>query len=73
MVPDDLTAAFDLFPGARAQWDAFPPSARRAILGWIVQAKRPETRARRIEETARLAQVGKRANEWVPRDQRPAS
>ena len=31
--------------------------------GVIVQAKRPETRARRIEETARLAQQGKRANE----------
>ncbi len=72
VVPDDLTDAFELFPGSRTQWDAFPPSARRAILGWIVQAKRPETRARRIEETARLAQDGKRANEWIPRDKRAA-
>ncbi len=70
LVPDDLEAAFDLYPGSRARWDAFPPSARRAILEWIVQAKRPETRARRIDEAARLAQNGKRANEWVPRDKR---
>lgn len=73
VVPDRLSAAFDANPGSRAQWDGFPPSARRAILGWIVQAKRPETRARRIEETAQLAQDGKRANEWIPRDQRDAA
>jgi uncharacterized protein YdeI (YjbR/CyaY-like superfamily) len=73
IVPDDLGAAFGAYPGSRSRWDAFPPSARRAMLEWIVQAKRPETRARRIEETARLAQEGKRANEWVPRDQRAAS
>ena len=71
IVPIDLATAFDSLPRSRTNWDGFPPSARRAILEWIVQAKRPETRARRIEETARLAQEGKRANEWVPRDKRP--
>lgn len=64
VVPDDLAAAFDDHPGSREQWDAFPPSARRGILEWIVQAKRPETRARRVEETARLAALGERANQW---------
>lgn len=67
VVPDDLAAAFDRYPGSRAQFDAFPPSARRAILGWIVQAKRQPTRAARLEESARLAAEGKRANEWVPK------
>ncbi|WP_210506009.1 YdeI family protein [Naasia sp. SYSU D00057] len=66
IVPDDLAAAFDDHPGSREQWDAFPRSARRAILEWIVQAKRPDTRARRVEETARLAAEGKRANSWPP-------
>jgi uncharacterized protein YdeI (YjbR/CyaY-like superfamily) len=66
-VPDDLAAAFDEHPGSRQRWDGFPPSARRAILEWIVQAKRPPTRARRIEETARLAARGERANEWKPK------
>jgi uncharacterized protein YdeI (YjbR/CyaY-like superfamily) len=67
VVPDDLAAAFDRFPGAREQWDAFPKSARRAILGWIVHARRPETRARRIAESAECASRGERANEWRPK------
>jgi uncharacterized protein YdeI (YjbR/CyaY-like superfamily) len=67
VVPDDLEAAFADHPGARAHWDAFPPSARRAILEWIVQARRADTRARRVEETARLAARGERANQWRPR------
>ena len=67
VVPDDLAAAFDRYPGSRAQFDAFPPSARRAILEWIVQARRETTRAARLEESARLAAEGKRANEWVPK------
>jgi uncharacterized protein YdeI (YjbR/CyaY-like superfamily) len=65
-VPDDLAAEFDKYPAARANWDAFPRSPKRGILEWIVQAKRPETRAKRIEETARLAQDNIRANQWRP-------
>lgn len=63
-VPPDLEAAFGSYPGAREQWEAFPPSARRAILEWNCQAKRAETRANRVTETARLAAEGKRANSW---------
>ena len=63
VVPDDLTAAFERHPGSRTQWETFPPSSRQMALWWIRQAKRPETRARRIEETARLAAEGIRANE----------
>lgn len=62
VVPPDLDAAFARHPGAREQWDGFPRSARRAILGWIVMAKRPETRQRRIDETAQRAARGERAN-----------
>jgi uncharacterized protein YdeI (YjbR/CyaY-like superfamily) len=62
-VPHDLAAAFDAYPGSRERWDAFPPSARRGILEWIVQARRAPTRAKRVEETARLAATGKRANQ----------
>ena len=70
VVPDDLAAAFEEHPPSREHWDAFSRSARRALLGWIVQAKRPETRARRIDETARLAARNEKANEWVPKDRR---
>jgi uncharacterized protein YdeI (YjbR/CyaY-like superfamily) len=63
VVPDDLAAAFERHAGSRAQWEAFPPSSRQMTLWWIRQAKRPETRAKRVEETARLAAEGIRANE----------
>ncbi|WP_210481080.1 YdeI family protein [Naasia sp. SYSU D00948] len=66
VVPDDLTQAFERHPGAREHWDAFPRSARRAILEWVAQAKRPDTRERRVEETAHLAAEGRRANQWPP-------
>lgn len=62
-VPPDLEAAFAPYAHARAYYHAFPRSVRRAILEWIVQAKRPETRAKRIEETARLAEENIRANQ----------
>lgn len=68
VVPDDLADAFAEHPGSREAWDAFPPSARRGILEWIVQAKRPATRARRIAETAAKAARGERANQWTPKD-----
>lgn len=64
VIPDDLAAALDAAPPARAEWDAFPPSARRHILQWILNAKRDATRSGRVEETARLAQRGERANQW---------
>ncbi len=63
IVPDDLAAAFDDHPGSRRHWDAFPRSVRRGILEWIVTAKRPQTRANRVAETARLAAEGRRANQ----------
>lgn len=63
LVPDDLAAAFAAHAGSRERWDAFPRSARRALLEWIVQAKRPETRARRVAETAAGAARGERANQ----------
>ncbi|MEB0285384.1 YdeI/OmpD-associated family protein [Cryobacterium sp. 10S3] len=66
-VPADLGAALDGIGGARAQWDAFPPSARRGILEWIVQAKTPATRQKRIDETAVLAGRRERANQWKPK------
>lgn len=62
VVPADLSRAFDRFPGSRDLWDEFPRSARRGMLAWIVQAKRPETRANRIEETAAAAAKGQRAH-----------
>lgn len=64
-VPADLTQAFQTHPGSMDNFEAFPRSVKRGILEWLVQAKKPETRAARLEETARLAAENKRANQWV--------
>jgi uncharacterized protein YdeI (YjbR/CyaY-like superfamily) len=63
-IPEDLQKALAEFSSATNNFEAFPKSAKRGILEWIVQAKRPETRAKRIEETARLAEQNIRANQW---------
>ena len=66
-VPDDLQLAFERHAGSREHWDGFPPSARKQILAWIHSAKREETRATRVEETASLAATGERAHQWRPK------
>lgn len=63
-MPPDLETALASYSAARQNFEAFPRSVKRAILEWISQAKRPETRAKRVEETARLAQDNIRANQW---------
>lgn len=70
VVPPDLAEAFDRHPGSAQQWEAFPRSAKRGILEWIVQARTAGTRTRRTEETAVLARRGARANQWSPRSSR---
>jgi uncharacterized protein YdeI (YjbR/CyaY-like superfamily) len=70
IVPADLAAALEAHPPAAANFAAFPKSAKRALLEWTVQAKRPETRAARITEIATKAARNERANEWVPKDKR---
>jgi uncharacterized protein YdeI (YjbR/CyaY-like superfamily) len=54
-VPDDLAAALAGHPPAAANFAAFPPSARKMLLGWIAVARRPETRAARITKVADAA------------------
>ena len=63
VVPADLAEALEEHPPAAERFGAFPWSARRAILVWIADAKRPETRAARVLETARRAARNERANE----------
>lgn len=59
--PDDLVAALMANAAAKAAWSAFPPTARKQMLWWIVSAGRPETRRRRIETIVAKATVGERA------------
>jgi uncharacterized protein YdeI (YjbR/CyaY-like superfamily) len=63
-IPADLQEALAANPTAQGYFAAFPRSVKRAILEWIGNAKRAETRAKRIAETVRLAAENMRANQW---------
>ena len=63
-VPPDLAEALTANPPAQQYFEAFPRSVKRGILEWIANAKKAETRAKRINETVRLAAENKRANQW---------
>lgn len=65
VIPDDLLKALKKTGDAFSNWNKFPASTKRGILDWIQQAKLAETRARRIEETARLAKDNIRANQYI--------
>ena len=59
-MPDDFGAALSV--KARDSFDAMAPSHRREYLEWIVEAKRPETRAKRIAQAAEWLAEGKKRN-----------
>jgi uncharacterized protein YdeI (YjbR/CyaY-like superfamily) len=63
-IPSDLEQMLATYPPAQQNFTAFPRSVKRGILEWIASAKKPETRLKRVEETARLAAENKRANQW---------
>ena len=61
-MPDDFAAELARLHGARAMFDAMAPSYRREYLEWIVEAKRPETRAKRVGEAGTWIAAGKKRN-----------
>jgi len=52
---------------ASKNFDAFPRSVKKGILEWIQNAKRQETREKRINETFALAIKNIRANQYKPK------
>lgn len=62
IIPDDLQQLFDKNKKAFDHFKAFAPSSRRLILQWVLSAKRPETREKRIRETVALAAENKKAH-----------
>jgi len=61
-VPADLTEALKGNPKARTTFEKFPPGKRRDYLEWILDAKQPETRQRRIETAVEWLAEGKSRN-----------
>jgi len=59
-VPEDLRAALDARPGAAEFFESLDAQNRYAILHRIQTARRPETRARRIEKFATMCAGGEK-------------
>jgi uncharacterized protein YdeI (YjbR/CyaY-like superfamily) len=57
-VPDDVAAALRGSAAAQAAWQTMPPSHHGEFLDWIAQAKRPETRVRRIAQMVARLEAG---------------
>jgi len=58
VVPEDLVAALEAQPEARARYEALAATHRHEYIRWITEAKRPETRARRVAETVERVMAG---------------
>jgi hypothetical protein len=59
-VPADLRKALAAAPKARALWADITTNARTDWIHWIVSAKQPETRARRVANACSMLAGGKR-------------
>lgn len=63
-IPTELEQEFKKYKSAKANFDAFPNSVKKSILEWIGNAKKSETKIKRVSETAKLAESNVRANQW---------
>ncbi|MDP5120515.1 MAG: YdeI/OmpD-associated family protein [Spirosomaceae bacterium] len=66
IIPADLNEAFDKLTASSENFEAFPRSVKRGILEWLFNAKRAETRQKRIKEISEMAQRNERANQYRP-------
>jgi uncharacterized protein YdeI (YjbR/CyaY-like superfamily) len=58
--PEDLLKLFNKNKTAYDNWKTFSNSSRRGILEWLMNAKKEETRAKRLSEIIEKAAIGKR-------------
>ncbi|MDZ4726862.1 MAG: YdeI/OmpD-associated family protein [Leptospira sp.] len=63
-IPNELNDLFLKNKTAYKNWENFSRSSKRGILEWIMNAKREETRKKRIEETVKLASLNIKANHY---------
>ncbi|HEY5331862.1 MAG TPA: YdeI/OmpD-associated family protein [Acidobacteriaceae bacterium] len=61
-VPPELAAALKKNKAARKVFEGFAPSHRREYMEWVADAKRDETRAKRVTQTVDWLAEGKRRN-----------
>jgi uncharacterized protein YdeI (YjbR/CyaY-like superfamily) len=63
---DAANAALDGAGGARAFWDRQPPGYRRLATHWVMSAKRPETRDKRLATLVEASARGERVAAIAP-------
>lgn len=63
-IPKELEDLLSKNTKARKSYESFPPSSKKIILEWIYNAKKEETRMKRIKETVDLAALGIKANHY---------
>jgi uncharacterized protein YdeI (YjbR/CyaY-like superfamily) len=61
-VPEELAAALEQAPAAKATFENFSPTNRRDYCEWIGEAKRAETRAARVAQAIEWMAEGKPRN-----------
>lgn len=59
-IPEDLNEAFKQHEGSEVYFQSLSKSMKKMLLQWIVLAKRPETRKKRIDEIAGQAAQNKK-------------
>jgi uncharacterized protein YdeI (YjbR/CyaY-like superfamily) len=64
VIPPDLEQALHAYPGALEYFESLSKSTRKMMLSWIVFAKLPETRQRRIDEIAQQASRGQKPKQF---------
>lgn len=64
IIPNDLDKAFKKHKGSKDYFLSLSKTIRKMMLQWIVLAKRPETRQKRINEIAKLAGESKKPKQF---------
>lgn len=63
-IPPDLEKSFKLHKGSKAYFETLSKSVKKMMLYWILSAKRPETRLRRITEIVASAAQQKKPRQF---------
>lgn len=67
VTPDDLASALSREPEATASWEKLAPAVRRGYVKEVIEAKMPETRARRVARIVETLREGVPARRtWKP-------
>jgi len=71
-VPEDLERALGGHPSAKENFEAFGDSYRKQVLYWVLSAKHPETRAKRVKEVVRSATRNEKVGQYIGEEKKDA-